>query len=195
MSDTQENAPKGNPNGSGEPNGDRRRRSRGGRNRNRNRNNKPKEEGQENAKPVEAQSSEEAKPPKEGDSRNRNQRNKNNRRPEGKEVKAAPVSEELQEQLEAQNELYNLEFEKDGPAIWEETIHVKPVIGITCGDLNGIGMEIIMKTLENTELTDLCTPVVFGSSKFASYNRNAGGMNSISVFAIASMIFTRARIT
>lgn len=49
----------------------------------------------------------------------------------------------------------------------------KPIIGITCGDLNGIGMEIIMKTFANDDMLDLCTPVVFASSKVASYHRKA----------------------
>jgi 4-hydroxythreonine-4-phosphate dehydrogenase len=49
----------------------------------------------------------------------------------------------------------------------------KPVIGISCGDLNGIGMEIIIKTFDNPDVLELCTPVVFASSKVASYHRNA----------------------
>lgn len=49
----------------------------------------------------------------------------------------------------------------------------KPIIGISAGDLNGIGMEIIIKTLENDNMMELCTPVVFASSKVASYHRNA----------------------
>lgn len=47
----------------------------------------------------------------------------------------------------------------------------KPVIGISCGDLNGIGLEVIIKTLSNPTLLDLCTPVVFAHSKVASYHR------------------------
>jgi 4-hydroxythreonine-4-phosphate dehydrogenase len=49
----------------------------------------------------------------------------------------------------------------------------KPIIGISCGDLNGIGMEIILKTFENPQMLEICTPVVFASSKVASYHRNA----------------------
>ena len=48
-----------------------------------------------------------------------------------------------------------------------------PIIGITVGDLNGIGLEVIMKTLMNREVTDICTPIVFGSSKTTSYHRKA----------------------
>ena len=53
----------------------------------------------------------------------------------------------------------------------------KPIIGISCGDLNGIGMEIIMKTFSNGDMMDLCTPVVFASSKVASYHRKAVNMD------------------
>lgn len=49
----------------------------------------------------------------------------------------------------------------------------KPVIGITCGDLNGIGLEIIIKTMLDSRVTDICTPVLFASSKVVSYHRKA----------------------
>jgi 4-hydroxythreonine-4-phosphate dehydrogenase len=37
-------------------------------------------------------------------------------------------------------------------------------IGITCGDLNGIGLELIIKTLEDPRLLSLCTPIVYANS-------------------------------
>ena len=46
-------------------------------------------------------------------------------------------------------------------------------IGITQGDINGVGYEIIFKTFENPEMFDICTPVVYGSPKLASYHRKA----------------------
>ncbi len=49
----------------------------------------------------------------------------------------------------------------------------KPVIGISVGDLNGIGMEVIIKSLEDPAVMELCTPVVFASAKVAAYHRNA----------------------
>ncbi len=60
----------------------------------------------------------------------------------------------------------------------------KPVIGITCGDLNGIGMEVIMKTFDNPEILDICTPVVFASSKVASYHRKAVNMEQFNFHII-----------
>jgi 4-hydroxythreonine-4-phosphate dehydrogenase len=49
----------------------------------------------------------------------------------------------------------------------------KPIIGISIGDVNGVGLELIIKSFADAELLDLCTPVVFGSTKAASYHRNA----------------------
>jgi len=44
-------------------------------------------------------------------------------------------------------------------------------IGFTHGDINGIGYEIIIKSLIDNQIIDLITPVVFGISKVASYHR------------------------
>lgn len=45
-------------------------------------------------------------------------------------------------------------------------------IGITVGDINGVGLEVILKTLLNEKILELCTPVVYGSSKIVSYHKN-----------------------
>lgn len=47
----------------------------------------------------------------------------------------------------------------------------KPVIGITTGDLNGIGCEVIIKTFSDNRMLDLCTPVIFASNKVINYYR------------------------
>jgi len=49
--------------------------------------------------------------------------------------------------------------------------------GITCGDLNGIGYEIIIKTLSDSRINELFTPIVYGSSKAASYHRKTVNIN------------------
>ena len=49
----------------------------------------------------------------------------------------------------------------------------KPVIGITCGDLNGIGIELIIKTLADHRILELCTPVVFASNKVINFYRKS----------------------
>lgn len=47
----------------------------------------------------------------------------------------------------------------------------KPVIGITTGDLNGVGVELIIKTFSDIRMLDLCTPVVFASNKVINFYR------------------------
>jgi len=49
----------------------------------------------------------------------------------------------------------------------------KPVIGITCGDLNGIGIELIIKTLSDNRILDLCTPVIFANNKVINFYRKS----------------------
>lgn len=46
-------------------------------------------------------------------------------------------------------------------------------IGISIGDINGIGMEVVIKTFLDSRMLDICTPVVYGSSKIASIHRKA----------------------
>ncbi len=45
-------------------------------------------------------------------------------------------------------------------------------LGITIGDINGIGPEVIIKTLAHPSIVQLCTPVIYGSSKVMSYHKN-----------------------
>ncbi len=47
----------------------------------------------------------------------------------------------------------------------------KPIIGITCGDVNGIGPEIIIKTLSDSRILDICTPVIFANNKVLNFYR------------------------
>jgi len=47
----------------------------------------------------------------------------------------------------------------------------KPVVGFTCGDINGIGIELIIKTLTDIRITDICVPVVFASNKSINFYR------------------------
>ncbi|MBN2742543.1 4-hydroxythreonine-4-phosphate dehydrogenase [Breznakibacter xylanolyticus] len=49
----------------------------------------------------------------------------------------------------------------------------KIIVGITHGDINGIGYEVILKALEDPRICEICTPVIYGSSKVAAYHRKA----------------------
>ena len=46
-------------------------------------------------------------------------------------------------------------------------------VAITHGDTNGIGYEIILKAFEDSGMLELCTPIIYGNPKIASYHRNA----------------------
>lgn len=46
-------------------------------------------------------------------------------------------------------------------------------VGISQGDVNGVGYEVILKTFANDEMLQLCTPVLFGSPKVAAYYKKA----------------------
>jgi len=47
----------------------------------------------------------------------------------------------------------------------------KPVIGISVGDYNGIGPEVIIKTFSDTRMFDFVTPVVYGDGRIFSFYR------------------------
>ncbi|MFO7977473.1 MAG: 4-hydroxythreonine-4-phosphate dehydrogenase PdxA [Bacteroidales bacterium] len=68
-----------------------------------------------------------------------------------------------------------------------ENIASRPLrIGITHGDVNGIGYEIILKTLADVRMMELFTPVVYGSSKVASYHKKALDANDLNFTIIKS---------
>lgn len=46
-------------------------------------------------------------------------------------------------------------------------------IGITQGDINGVGYEVILKTFAEPAMLELCTPIVYGSPKVAAYHRKS----------------------
>ena len=51
-------------------------------------------------------------------------------------------------------------------------------VAITHGDTNGIGYELIFKTFAEPEMLELCTPIIYGSPKVATYHRNALGIEA-----------------
>ena len=43
------------------------------------------------------------------------------------------------------------------------------IVGISIGDLNGIGSEVVLKTFEDSRILELCTPVIFANVKVLSF--------------------------
>jgi len=58
-------------------------------------------------------------------------------------------------------------------------------VGITQGDINGIGYEVILKTFGDTRMTELCTPIIYGSSKVAAFHRKAMELPSVNMSTIS----------
>jgi len=54
-------------------------------------------------------------------------------------------------------------------------------VGITHGDINGIGYEVIIKALLDDRMYELCTPIIYGSPKVAAYHRKALNIESFSL--------------
>lgn len=60
----------------------------------------------------------------------------------------------------------------------------KIIVGISQGDINGIGLEVILKTLMEPGITEICTPVLFSSQKTVSYHRKVLGLEEFNFHPI-----------
>tara|TARA_B100000683_G_scaffold92729_2_gene91668 strand:+ start:6905 stop:7960 length:1056 start_codon:yes stop_codon:yes gene_type:complete len=61
-----------------------------------------------------------------------------------------------------------------------EQFRKKIRVGISIGDTNGVGMEVIFKTFIDKRMLEFCTPVVFGSTKVASYHKKVNEIKNFS---------------
>jgi 4-hydroxythreonine-4-phosphate dehydrogenase len=57
-------------------------------------------------------------------------------------------------------------------------------VGISLGDCNGIGLEVIIKTFQDNRMLSLCTPIVYGSAKVANFHRKTLGVSDMSFHEI-----------
>ena len=70
----------------------------------------------------------------------------------------------------------------------------KPVVGITQGDGNGIGYEVIIKALADARILESFTPVIYGSSKiFGFYRKQIHNIDNIDTYVIQSAKDARQR--
>ena len=58
------------------------------------------------------------------------------------------------------------------------------ILGISIGDMNGIGSEVILKTFEDTRMLEFCTPVIFANAKLLTFIRKITENPSISLHGI-----------
>jgi 4-hydroxy-L-threonine phosphate dehydrogenase PdxA len=62
--------------------------------------------------------------------------------------------------------------------------NVKPIVGISIGDANGIGPEIILRSFSDTRLLDLCTPIIYGSFQVLEYYKKTLNLPDIALMQI-----------
>ncbi len=62
----------------------------------------------------------------------------------------------------------------------------KIIIGITHGDINGIGYEVILKAFEDTRILEFFTPVIYGSAKIAAFYKKQLSLSGINLNTIQS---------
>lgn len=66
-------------------------------------------------------------------------------------------------------------------------MNTQPIkVGITHGDINGIGYEVIMKTLLDPRILEICTPIIYGSSRVLAYYRKALNISNFNLNSIRS---------
>jgi 4-hydroxythreonine-4-phosphate dehydrogenase len=63
----------------------------------------------------------------------------------------------------------------------------KIVIGISQGDINGISYEVILKTLQEPRIYEICTPVLYGSPKVVAYHRKTLNVNNLNLNQIRTV--------
>lgn len=60
------------------------------------------------------------------------------------------------------------------------------VVGITIGDINGVGPELLVKIFSDPRMAQVCTPVIYGASKVLSFYKKAIGNNDFNFTTIKS---------
>jgi 4-hydroxythreonine-4-phosphate dehydrogenase len=63
----------------------------------------------------------------------------------------------------------------------------KPVIGISIGDINGVGAEVTMKALQDTRLHKIITPVIYGHGKVLTFYKKALGLEEFNFMQIKNI--------
>lgn len=60
-------------------------------------------------------------------------------------------------------------------------------VGITHGDINGISYEIILNTLADPRILEMCIPVVYGSAKAAAYYKKTLNLNNVNLNSVRNI--------
>jgi len=73
----------------------------------------------------------------------------------------------------------------------------KVIVGITIGDINGVGPEVIIKTFADNRMHQVCTSVIYGSSKVLSHHKkviNNAEFNFTTIHSISEIIHKRTNV-
>lgn len=62
----------------------------------------------------------------------------------------------------------------------------KIIVGISLGDSNGVGIEVVLKTFQDKRMLEFCTPVLFGATKVVSYHKKALNLEN-NIYGIHSL--------
>ena len=60
-------------------------------------------------------------------------------------------------------------------------------LGITQGDINGVGYEVLLKALMDTHINDVCTPIIYGSAKAAAFHKKSLGIDAYTISVARSI--------
>ena len=52
------------------------------------------------------------------------------------------------------------------------------IVGVSIGDMNGIGPEVILKTFEDSRMLEVCTPVIFANAKIVSFFKKTSNLTA-----------------
>lgn len=63
----------------------------------------------------------------------------------------------------------------------------KIIVGISCGDINGIGVEVVLKTFEDKRMFDFCTPVFFCNNNLVSIHKKTLANNHTSTVSVNNL--------
>lgn len=79
----------------------------------------------------------------------------------------------------------------------QHDIDHKVIVGITIGDYNGVGPEVIVKTFSDNRMHQICTPVIYGASKVLSFHKktiNNTEFNFTTIHNVDEIIPTRTNV-
>ena len=100
--------------------------------------------------------------------------NRNNQREDRDKIRSTEKSNEEKNTPKRENPYPRAKKETEQPV----------VIGITQGDINSISYEVILKTFADSRMYDFCTPLLYGSTKIASYHKKLLSLPEYSYFGV-----------